>query len=433
MEGDVVRHSSGPSRKKGLHYGYVIVITGFLTQGLSIASQRNLSLSMIDVAQGLGVTLGEVGLISSAFGLTAVVAGLFWGWMADRIGPRLTMSTAGAITSVGLILFGLVGLNSLVLAVATYSIVGLGGAGIYMAVLPKLISAWFAPKKRGHALRIVVPGGGLVAMLLTMVLPVLIANAGLNYAFIILGCFGILISLVFFTVLRDDPYQKGLTPIGSPRYEEPTPAPKTKKGKNEFVEIFKLPITWHLGIMYIVFVAVTSANSTFYIASIRTAGYSGSEAGFGVTLASLVALVGMQIWAPLSDRLERKTVICMGVGGYAIVAFIYFLVLKGSPALWVCYVFICLMQGMLSVSIVFLAAIGDYFPAEYRGTGGGVISTMSMVGTYSGPALAGAFVGMNAGQVRYGLAFAAACALVAAIVVMTLPNLKKGRRAKGAE
>jgi len=424
MEDNVAKQ---PPKKKGiLHYGYVVVVAGFLTQSLLLAAQRSLSLSINDIVPTLGVTLGEAGQISAWFGLIYAGAGFFWGWLSDTIGPRYALSLAGACVAVGLVLFGILGPNGLAWALFTYSIVGLGAAGIFIATVPKLIAAWFVPDKRGHAMRFVTPGGGLTSMLLGIILPLGINAVGWATCYIVIGCFGAVVTLFFFLLLRDSPYERGLTPVGSPPDAVPTP-PVVSKTVYNFVEVLKMPITWHFGIMYTIYQFAWSANSTYYVATIRSAGYTGVEAGLAVTYASLFSIVMMQVWGPLSDRLERKTVILMGCCMYGISALIYFyLLISGKPALWVCYVMVCLMQGAFGINSTLMAAMGDYFPAKLRGTGNGVVSTMTMAGRYGGPAAAGIFLDNYGGKAGYGIAFASVFAFLAGIVAMTLPKKKVG-------
>jgi len=432
MTDEVEKQAPAPPKKKGLHYGYFVCVAGFLTQSLLLTGQRSLSLGLVDISKGIGVTVGEAGALSAWYGLIYAGAGFFWGWLSDVIGPRKALTMAGGCVAIGLILFGILGQNGLPYALLTWSIVGLGAAGLFVATVPKLVAAWFTPDKRGHAMRFVTPGGGLTSMVLGTVFPLLVNATSWQTTYIILGCYAAVISIFFFVMMRDSPYEMGLTPIGSPPDAVPTP-PVVNKSVMNFVDVLKLPMTWHFGIMYIIYIVAYSANSTYYAASMQVAGYTRLESGLGVSIASLVAVLCMQIWGPLSDRFERKTVIMMGCVGYAVVAFCYFMLLRGPIALWVCYVFVSLMQGLFGVNTVVLAALGDYFPAKFRGTANGVVSTMSMVGRYGGPVISGAFIDANGGNVGYGIGFTSIAAVIAAVAVMTLPNLKKGAKARGAE
>ena len=132
----------------------------------------------------------------------------------------------------------------------------------------------------------------------------------------------------------------------------------------------------------------------------------------------------MQIWGPLSDKWERKTVIAISSFAYAIAALIYVYFLLNGISLIGCYVLVCIMLGLGAITPVIMAAFADYYPAQFRGTGNGVISTISMVGRYGGPFLAGLCIDAAGGKVAYGFVFAAAMMVVAGLIALTWPSLR---------
>lgn len=52
------------------------------------------------------------------------------------------------------------------------AIIGFGAAGVYSATIPKLIGAWFAPRKRGRAMSLITPGDVLTGACLGLLMPV---------------------------------------------------------------------------------------------------------------------------------------------------------------------------------------------------------------------------------------------------------------------
>jgi len=187
-----------------------------------------------------------------------------------------------------------------------------------------------------------------------------------------------------------------------------------------------MPFTWHFGIMYTFWTIAYSAHSTYYVASIRTVvGYSTAEASMAVTFGAIAAICFMQLWGPLSDRIERKTVIAIGTLGYAFFSIVYFFVLNNHPSLPLLYLVVALCQGCLAVSPVIIAAIADYYPAEIRGTGCEIIGIISLAGCYSWPFL----LQISTAGFRYNDAyfavFAAGAAIIAAFIAMSLLKFKK--------
>ncbi|MCL1846658.1 MAG: MFS transporter [Coriobacteriia bacterium] len=414
-------------KKKKLHYGYIIVVAGFLTQVILVSSQHSLGLTLVDIQETLGVSFAEVGLLSSYYGLVYAGAAFIWGWLSDRFGPRKSLTCSGALASIGLFLFGLFGGTSLTIALITYTIVGFGCAGIFLATLPKLIAAWFVEEKRGHALRFVSPGGAIASMVLGVVMPLGVAASSWQTCYMVIGVVAAVVTTGFFFLLRDDPSQKGLTPVGSPPDTPVRSSIKQESGAtlSQFVTVLKKPLVWHLGIMYIIYQLAYSTQVTYYVTSIRTSGYSPLEAGLAMTISSFVAIFFMQLWGPLSDRLERKSVLAIGAFGSAIVAVSYFFILQNNPNLFICYLCVALMQGFYGITPVFMAAFADYFPGELRGTASGVISTLSLVGRYGGPFLSGLCIDAAGGRVAFAFIFSASASVVAGGIGLTWPRLRK--------
>ena len=76
---------------------------------------------------------------------------LAWGMLADKIGTRKAIVAACSLAAVAAIPFGFLAPMGLGAATATWAIAGCGTAGLLMAILPKIVSRWFAPHKRGVA------------------------------------------------------------------------------------------------------------------------------------------------------------------------------------------------------------------------------------------------------------------------------------------
>ncbi len=84
-----------PEKRSGLHYAFLICLGGFLTQLIVLSAQRLPAISLESIRQALGASYSEIGLITSAY----------------------------------MIFY----------------------AGLLTAILPKIVSRWFAPHKRGVA------------------------------------------------------------------------------------------------------------------------------------------------------------------------------------------------------------------------------------------------------------------------------------------
>lgn len=405
---------------KGPHYGWMVVLGGFLTQIILLIAIQTLPLVLVQIEETLKISHAAAGTITSFFGLCYAGFSFFWGFLADKIGTRKTLTIAGFLTSIMLIVFGSAA-DTLSKAIFLYAIVGFGSAGIYSATIPKLIGEWFHPSKRGRAMSLITPGGVLTGATLGIVVPILSTANGWENTFRILGVVALVVTVLVLLIVRNNPAEKGLVPVGTPQGEAPK-APAASKGGASFADVLKLKITWHLGSMYIFWQLAYMAATVFLAASmIKGLGFTPKQAGLAITVYNLFQLVGQQVWGPLSDRLERKTVIALAGIWWSVFTIVY--VITFGQTLTNTYIIIALMGIGMGIVPVILATFSDYYTAEVRGTGSGVISTLAIIGRFFGPMLAG-YVADASGSLTSAFIFAAVMMVVASLISFTLPGIK---------
>jgi MFS family permease len=413
-------------RKNSMHYGWLVVFGGFLTQIILMCGVQFVPILMAQIKTSLQLTNATAGTIISVFGLFYAGCSFFWGYIADRFGARIAVSISGLILGIFVIAFGLAA-DSFSKAVIIIALVGFGAAGVYSATIPKLIGAWFHPSKRGRAMSLITPGGVLTGASFGIMLPRLAKAYGWQTTAIILGVLAILCTVVIYWVVRNRPSEKGLTPVGSPIDEIVDNTPPAKEGS--FKEVLKMRNTWHVSIMFIFWQIAFMTGTAFVAVSFVNAGFTAVQGGMAVTVYNLCQLVGQQIWGPLSDRLERKTVIGMAAIWWVAATLGYVLV-YGST-LNMMYFMIALMGVGMGMVPVILASFSDYFPKEVRGTGAGTVSTLGLVGRFFGPMLAG-MIADATGSITGAFGFGAAAMLIAGIIAFTLPGLKNTVVVKGS-
>jgi MFS family permease len=113
----------------------------------------------------IGITAGDLGLLTSAFFLFFAGCQPVLGVMLDRYGARRVQAVLLAIAALGSALFGLsLSLGELVLARA---LIGLGFAGGLMAAM-KAITIWYPPQRWGLITGLHMMAGGLGSMAATL-------------------------------------------------------------------------------------------------------------------------------------------------------------------------------------------------------------------------------------------------------------------------
>lgn len=400
-------------KKKGIHYGWLIVVGGLCCTAAMMFAIQLVPLQLSFIADSLGLDNSSSSLIISVYGFTSGGAAIVWGFLADRFGPRRVSAAAALMIGVFAILFGFTA-DSFIKAVVLYGVVGFGAAGVFNATLSKIVGAWFYPDKRGRAMSLITPGSVIMGMILGASIPSISSAVGWQQTSVGMGVIVVILAALIYLILRDSPADKGLGPIGTPVSEIAEPP----KEKGRYLRIFKMPITWHLGIMYVFWQGGYLVISGFLAKSMADAGAAAAVAGFAVSAYSLGQLVGQQVWGPLSDRFQRKYIVAAAAGVWSICACGFFCFYGNVVVMFAMVVIMGLGLGMVPVISAMMA---DYYPSGLRGSGSGVICTLGMIGRTVGPILGG--IAADAiGSLGGAFLFAAVMMVISLIITLTLPK-----------
>ncbi|WP_172135634.1 nitrate/nitrite transporter [Adlercreutzia sp. ZJ473] len=421
-------------KSSGLHYAFAICLGGFLTQMIVLSCQRIPSIALEPIRETLGVSYAEVGLITSVFMVFYAGLSIVWGMLGDKIGTRKAITLACVLSAIGAISFGLFAPMGLYIAIATWAIAGIGTAGLLMAILPKIVSRWFAPNKRGFGMSLITPGANFSAIILGIVAPIIIAATGWQATYIIFGGLFAAIAVFVFIVFREGPEEKGLAPYGAPAGTQAAPTPTIEKTADEegamskLGRVLKMPIAWHFGLFYIIYQIAYMAATQYYVSSIQSAGFQLGEAALSITIGGVLTIIVELILGQLSDRFERKNIIGGVVLVGAILGFGYWFYLSSVavPSLYVCYFFVALISASTGVITVIMTGAGEYFDDDVRATGTGFVGTVNLVGRYLGPWIAGMIIDAT-GVVGNSFGIVGVCFLVAAIIAFSFPRVEKVR------
>ncbi len=393
-----------------------ICLGGFLTQMIVLSCQRIPSIALESIRETLGVGYAEVGLITSVFMIFYAGLSIVWGMLGDKIGTRKAITLACALAALGAISFGILAPMGLYVAIATWAIAGVGTAGLLMAILPKIVSRWFAPNKRGFGMSLITPGANFSAMILGIVAPMIIAATGWQATYIIFGVLFAAIAVFVAIVFREGPEEKGLAPYGAPA------------GTSKLGRVLKMPIAWHFGLFYIVYQIAYMAATQYYVSSIQSVGFELGQAALAITIGGVLTICVELILGQLSDRMERKNIIGAVVLIGAVLGFGYWFYLTHTtaPSLYVCYFFVSLISASTGVITVIMTGAGEYFDDDVRATGTGFVGTVNLVGRYLGPWIAGMIIDAT-GVVGNSFGIVGVCFLIAALIAFSFPRVSKVR------
>ncbi|WP_165062603.1 MFS transporter [Adlercreutzia sp. ZJ154] len=408
---------------KKSNYAWAVASSGFLSQIICVWCLAIFGTCLVYIAQDFGVAPPSLSIGISVFGLLYAGCSFIWGTMADKIGLRITITIAGIGVGVFLIICGFVA-SSPIMAIVLYACAGVFVSGCGSAVLPKIVSTWFAPNMRGKGIAVITLGGSLAGVLGGIVMPQLILAGGWRLCFEGIGAIIVVLGIVMFLVMRDSPAKIGTVPLGNKGMPKPiekkvvTPEEKAEDNKRRLL-VLKQPITWMYGAILIFWQLGLMSHTAFNTAAVQNVGFDIVVAGLVGTSCTVGMTIGQIIFPTLSDKLGRKGVLVVIMALAGVMAIVYFFVLtSGTTNDMFLYLTYGVFGLFFSATPLHNTLMGECYPDDLRGTGPGVISTIALVGRFGGPIACGAFIGMMADQSAYYAVFMGACFIISAFLAL---------------
>ncbi|TWO31967.1 OFA family MFS transporter [Seonamhaeicola sediminis] len=244
-------------------------------------------------------------VIKWAFKIAILLLGLsaaFLGRWVEKVGPRVSGTTAGIFYGLGILGSGLaVQLESLWMFYLCYGVIGGIGLGLgYITPVSTLVK-WF-PDRRGLATGMAIMGFGFAALIFGPVMQSLFDAVGVSNAFYVLGAIYMILILASARYIERPP--EGYMPEGYKPGEGKTI--KADLANITANEALKTPRFYYIWIMMFINIAcgiaVISAASPMMQEKLN---YTPMEAAAIVGLIGVFNGVGRIMWSTLSDYLGR--------------------------------------------------------------------------------------------------------------------------------
>ena len=182
---------------------YLLIAGAFLLSVLMWVDRACISAAKDNIAADLGFDDRQMGWVMGAFTVGYALFQVPGGMLADRFGPRLTMTAVCLAWSVFTALTGVV--RGLYLMLATRFLFGVGEAGGYPS-LARAFTSWLPIGERGITNSISFSGGRLgAALAMPLVVGLIGALGGWQQAFFLFGGVGFAVAVVWFLLFRDTP------------------------------------------------------------------------------------------------------------------------------------------------------------------------------------------------------------------------------------
>ena len=407
-----------PPRSTKLHYGWVITLTGTAVM-LACLGLGRFALGMLLPAMrdALGLSYTWMGLISTGNFVGYMFSVAIAGYVAMRLGARLTISIGLVLVGITMMLVGFA--EHYVHILLLYILTGIG-SGLSNVPLMGLVSHWFLKDARGRAAGIMLSGNGIAILCAGLYVPwvnVRFGAEGWRYGWATMGLVVLGIAIIAATLLRNSPQDKGTTPLGrqSVSVTEGPDAQTSRPGRNKRVMV-------HLGCIYALFGGTYVVYATFIVTTlVNDYGFSEQVAGNFWAVVGALSIGSGPFFGWFSDRVGRRKGMLVV---FTLFSLSYGLVGMHLSATWL-YTSIALYGiAVWSVPTIMAAAVGDYLGPARAAQAFGFITLFFGMGQITGPALAG-FLADASGDFRIAFGMCTAATLTAIVLALFLPQSRK--------
>lgn len=369
---------------KNIFYGWWVVVACFVI-ALYVGGVVFFGFTAFfqPIREELGWSYTQISLATSFRGLEMGIFAPVVGFLVSRYGPR-KLFLAGMVTlGIGLIVLSRV--QSLLTFYIAFLLVAFGSGGCTSVVTMTAIANWFK-KRVGIAMGIMASGFGASGLLVPVIVH-LIAALGWRPTLVILGAGTWLLGVPLALVVRDRPEKYGYLPDGERAVSgDPALAESKEMPAMPFVDALKDFSFLCLSMAEFLRVMSATAVVVHVMPYLQNIGVSRTFAGMVAAFIPLVSISGRFGFGWLSDRYEKRIVMCVSIGIMAI-GLLAFSFTEKSRDLWL---FVLLFSPGYGGAVVMRAAIlREHFGRDSFGKLMGVVMGSGSLGGIAGPVVAG--------------------------------------------
>lgn len=293
----------------------------FVLSAVSYLDRVNISIAGTSIASEFGLSTVQLGTVFFAFLLGYALFQTAGGYLADRFGPRRTL-TAGALW--WCVFTALTAFMSARLAFALFLLISVrfllgAGEAIMFPASNQFISRWIPKQEQGIANGVVFAGVGIGAGVTPTLIAFVMSHYGWRWSFWLSALLGLLAGLVWYLVARDTPEQHALvSPVelahirGTAKNDV---AGATSTGNDQLATTGK--VGWSIILSSKEVWAITAAYFTYgyvawiffawffiYLAKVR--GLNLKASAFYTTLPFLAMAITSPLGGAISDALVKR-------------------------------------------------------------------------------------------------------------------------------
>ena len=314
--------------KRGLYYGYYLVVAAFIAQFVSVGSQNYVvGTFLTPMTEDLGWTRTDFTLARTIGQFVLGVTGLFIGAYVDRHGGRRLMAggifiLAGTMFALSLVqeLWQWWLLNGLMLTT--------GAALVGNLVVNVTLSKWFV-EKRGRVIGFSSMGVSFAGVALTPFATALVDDVGWRMAWRVLAVGAFVIILPLSMVMRRAPEDYGLHPDG--KSDEEVAAGGGRAAAVDYSSSLTRREALRTPAFYLVVFGFGLGALSIGVMLVQTipfmtdAGYSRGVAALMITITSIPSMLSKPVWGMLIDKADARKLSVVGflINAVAIVLIVF--------------------------------------------------------------------------------------------------------------
>ncbi|WP_186062465.1 MFS transporter [Burkholderia gladioli] len=179
----------------------IVALTLLMVSGIvNYLDRGTLAVANPLIRKDLGLSLGEMGLLLSAFSWSYALFQLPVGGLVDRIGPRRLLGIGLIVWSLAQAAGGLI--STFGWFIVARIVLGIGESPQFPSAA-RVVSNWFPLRSRGKPTGIFNSASPLGTALAPLCLSILVAEFHWRWAFIATGALGLVVAVIWLAVYRD--------------------------------------------------------------------------------------------------------------------------------------------------------------------------------------------------------------------------------------
>ena len=362
------------------HYRWIIVAAGGVLGCVAIGGLFSLPVFLRPIAQDTGwSTTGISTAMTLAFAALAL-GSIAWGWLCDRVGPRIVVLAGSVLLATGLALSSLA-TSLLAFQLLFGAVVGFSAAAIF-APMMACVTGWF-DTRRSLAVSLVSAGMGMAPMTMSPLAAWLVQGHDWRTALQVIAALAAAIMVPVALLVRRPPALAQATVAQAPSAATPGAAqePATSVGQAmRSAPFLILVLTSFLS-------CATHSGPIFHTVSYAvTCGIPLMAAVSIYSLEGLAGLGGRLVFGLLGDRFGAARVLVLALLAQAVVVLGYVAARELGSFYTVAALFGFTYAGVMPL---FAVLARENFPLRMMGTVIGGITMASSLGMALGPVLGG--------------------------------------------